>query len=204
MPAVPARSKSFRRSWPRIPSRKSTKIETVARLPGDLGSIHIAEALELGLIRAGASREPSIRDPEPWCPDISSQNHELAPAALLQSLVFALFRFSGPMLLTPHSPAGLEVAPHAVEHWVERVSRLDGRGVVLIRIGADVRCWQRRARSGLRAMGGRQSERALACVCRSLNCVGLLHWPLRPLIPASAELTVGKACADPYSRHQQC
>ena len=118
--------------------------------------------------------------------------------------LFALFRFSGPMRLTPHSPAGLEVAPHAVGRCVERMSRLDERGVDLIRIGADVRCWLRRARSGLRAMGGKPYERALACVCNSLGCIGLPHWPLPPLIPAPAEPTVGEAGADPCPRYQQC
>ena len=44
--------------------------------------------------------------------------------------------------------AGLEVAPRAVEHCVERVSRLYERGVDLSHIGAYVRRWQRWARSG--------------------------------------------------------
>ena len=67
------------------------------------------------------------------------------------------------------TPAGLEVAPRAVERCVERVSRLYERGADLIHIEAYVRCWQRWARSGLRAMGEELSERALECVCRSLT-----------------------------------
>jgi len=71
------------------------------------------------------------------------------------------------------TPAGLEVAPRAVEHCVERVSRLYERGVDLSHIGAYVRRWQQWARSGLRTIGVRLSERALERVGRSLGRVGL-------------------------------
>ncbi len=101
------------------------------------------------------------------------------------------------------TPAGLEVAPSAVERCVERVSRLYERGADLVRIGAYVRCWHHWERSGLREMGEKLSERALACVCGSLDCIGQPHRPLPPLIPASAEPSVGDACADPCSSHQQ-
>ena len=101
------------------------------------------------------------------------------------------------------TPAGLEVAPHAVESCVERVSRLYERGVDLVRTGAYVRRWQRWARGGLRALGEELSERALGLVCRSLGRVGRPHWPLPPLIPAVAGPTVGKASADRGSRHPQ-
>jgi len=54
---------------------------------------------------------------------------------------------------TQFPPAGLEVAPQAVESCVERVSRLYERGVDLSHIGAYVRRWQRWASSGLRDTG---------------------------------------------------
>jgi len=54
----------------------------------------------------------------------------------------------------------------------------------------------RGARSGLRAMGEELSERALACVCRSLDCVGLPHWPLPPLFLDVAGPAVGGEAAD--------
>ena len=47
------------------------------------------------------------------------------------------------------TPAGLEVAPRAVERCVERVSQLYEQGVDLVHIGTYVRCWLRWARSGL-------------------------------------------------------
>jgi len=71
------------------------------------------------------------------------------------------------------TPAGLEVAPQAVERCVERVSRLYERGVDLIHIGAYGRCWLRWARSGLRALGEGLSERALELVHLSLGRLGV-------------------------------
>ena len=50
------------------------------------------------------------------------------------------------------TPAGLEVAPRAVERCAERVSRLYEQGADLIRIGAYVRRWLRWARSRLRVL----------------------------------------------------
>ena len=55
------------------------------------------------------------------------------------------------------TPMGLEVGPRAVERCVERVSRLDERGVVLNHIGASVQCWQRWAKSGLGPLGEKLS-----------------------------------------------
>jgi RNA-directed DNA polymerase len=64
------------------------------------------------------------------------------------------------------SPTGLEVAPRAVEHCVERMSQLYERCADLVRIGAYVRCWKRWARSGLGGLGTDLAERALVRVER--------------------------------------
>jgi len=100
------------------------------------------------------------------------------------------------------TPAGLEVAPQAVERCVERVSRLYERGVDLSHIGAYVRRWQRWARSGLRALGEEMSERALEFVSRSLGRLGWCHWPLPPLCPAVAG-PCEDAPADPTRRQPE-
>jgi len=84
------------------------------------------------------------------------------------------------------TPAGLDVAPPAIERCVERVSRLYERCVDLVRIGAYLRRWLRWARSGLRAPGEGLSERAFELVVRSLARLGLLRCPLLPLLPAVA------------------
>jgi hypothetical protein len=47
------------------------------------------------------------------------------------------------------TPVGLEVAPRAVEHCVERVSQLYEQGSVLVRIGTYVQRWLRWVRTGL-------------------------------------------------------
>ncbi len=101
------------------------------------------------------------------------------------------------------TPAGLEVAPRAVERCVERVSQLYERGANLVRIGAYVRSWQRWARSGLREMGRSVSERAWDCVSHGLGRVQGPHWPLPPLLPASAVPTEGDACTDSSRRHPE-
>ena len=44
-------------------------------------------------------------------------------------------------------PAGLEMAPRAIEHCVERVSRLYEQGADLIRIGAYLKRWSSWAKS---------------------------------------------------------
>ena len=46
-------------------------------------------------------------------------------------------------------PGGLEAAPRAVKHCVERASQLYEQVAKLVRIEAYVTCWQRWARSGL-------------------------------------------------------
>ena len=66
------------------------------------------------------------------------------------------------------TPAGLEVAPPAVERCVERVSRLYERGVELIHIGAYVRRWLRWAKSGLGSQGRELSAKhSNACAAHS-------------------------------------
>jgi hypothetical protein len=85
------------------------------------------------------------------------------------------------------SPTGLEVAPRAVEHCVERVSQLYERGADLVRIGAYVRCWKRWARSGLGGLGADLAERALGRVERLVVCVDWPLWPLPPRLLAFAE-----------------
>ena len=84
------------------------------------------------------------------------------------------------------SPTGLEVAPRAVEHCVERVAQLYERGADLVRIGAYVRCWQRWARSGLRGMAEDLAESAVRRVGCLLDLVGWPHWPLPPRLLALA------------------
>jgi hypothetical protein len=85
------------------------------------------------------------------------------------------------------SPTGLEVAPRAVEHCVERVSQLYERGADLIRIGTYVRCWKRWARSGLGSLSAYLAVRALVRVERLLVCLEWTHWPLPPRLLAVAE-----------------
>ena len=96
------------------------------------------------------------------------------------------------------TPAGLEVAPRAVEHCVERVSQLYEQGADLVRIGAYVRCWQRWARSGLRGLGADLAERAAGVVTRSLGRGGPPRWPLPPNLLAFA--VQSPAHDDPPSR----
>jgi hypothetical protein len=85
------------------------------------------------------------------------------------------------------SPSGLEVAPRAVEHCVERVSQLYERGADLVRIGAYVRCWKRWARSGLGGPVAVLTERALVRIERLLVYAEWPHWPLPPRPLAFAE-----------------
>jgi hypothetical protein len=90
------------------------------------------------------------------------------------------------------TPAGLEVAPQAVERCVQRVSQLYEQGVDLTPIGTYVRRWLRWARSGLRALGAGLSERALVLVVRTLGGLGWLGRGLPPLLPAVAGPAVGE------------
>jgi RNA-directed DNA polymerase len=90
-------------------------------------------------------------------------------------------------------PAGLEVAPQAIERCVERVSRLYERGVDLIHIGTYVRRWLRWSRSGLGALGAGLPERASVFLVRSWERVGWPgHWPL----PTFSVPACPAACCD--------
>jgi hypothetical protein len=82
------------------------------------------------------------------------------------------------------NPAGLEVAPQAVERCVQRASQLYEQGVDLIHIRTYVGRWLRWARSGLRALGAGLSKRASGLVRRSLVRMGWLGGRLPPLCPA--------------------
>ena len=101
------------------------------------------------------------------------------------------------------TPAGLDVAPRAVEHCVERASRLYERCVDLIRIGAYVRRWQCWAKSGLGSLGKILSAQILECVCGLLGRVGPHHWRLPPLCSAGTRPTEGDACHQCRARQQQ-
>jgi len=90
-----------------------------------------------------------------------------------------------------------------VEHCVEHVSRPYEQGVHLIRIGAYVRRWQRWARSGLRALREKLSERALELVGQSLGRVGLPRGPLPLLIPAVPGQTMGDEADGPDRRYNE-
>jgi hypothetical protein len=59
------------------------------------------------------------------------------------------------------TPAGLEVAPLAIDRCVQRASQLYEQGVDLIHIGTYIRRWLRWARSGLRRLGAKRYRRAL-------------------------------------------
>jgi hypothetical protein len=82
-------------------------------------------------------------------------------------------------------PAGLEVAPQAVERCVERVSQLHEQGVDLLHIGTYVRRWLRWARSGLKTLGAGLSEQAWELVGRCLRRLGWLGGCLTTLSPAA-------------------
>jgi hypothetical protein len=97
-------------------------------------------------------------------------------------------------------PAGLEVAPQAVERCVQRVSRLDEQGVDPIHIGTDVRRRLRWTRSGLRAWGAGLPERALVLVVRSRVRLGLLGGVVPPMRSAVAGPTVGDEGDGPEHR----
>ena len=95
---------------------------------------------------------------------------------------------------------GVEVAPQAVEHCVERVSRLYERGVDPIHIGAYVRRWLRWARSGLRTLGVGLSERALELVRLAPGRLGLPAAVSAALRTSLANLGVGDAAHHPTDR----
>ena len=56
--------------------------ETVAALPGAMGSTHIAEAMRWVTRRAGGKPTVIARGPEPWSPGLLGPNHGLAPGLL--------------------------------------------------------------------------------------------------------------------------
>jgi hypothetical protein len=101
------------------------------------------------------------------------------------------------------SPTGLEVAPRAVEHCMERVSQLYERGADLVRIGAYVRCWKRWTKSGLGGLSADLAERALVRVERLLVCVEWPHWPLPPHLIAFAERCQSQADRNGDSRRHR-
>ena len=57
-------------------------VETVATLPGDLGSVHIADALKLATSRAGDKPNVIERGPEPCSPGISRARSRIGPGYL--------------------------------------------------------------------------------------------------------------------------
>jgi RNA-directed DNA polymerase len=91
------------------------------------------------------------------------------------------------------TPAGLEVAPPAIERCVERVSRLYERGVDLVHIGAYIRRWVQWARGGLRTLGRRLSELALELVGLSLCRLGVVCCAAASRPPALTNPAVGDA-----------
>ena len=85
-------------------------------------------------------------------------------------------------------PAGLEMAPRAIEHCVERVSRLYEQGADLIRIGAYLKRWSSWAKSGLMLERGQFVERAMEAISQRLAARATPHWPLSPtLVPLALE-----------------
>jgi hypothetical protein len=91
------------------------------------------------------------------------------------------------------TPAGLEVAPRAVEHCVERVFRLYEHGADLVHIGAYVRRWLCWARSGMRTLREELFLRALELITRSLGLAGRAHRSLPALCTAAPAPSVHEA-----------
>ena len=63
--------------------------ETVATLPGAMGSLHIAEALRGVISRAGCKPTVIVRGPEPRSPGLLGPNHGLAPGSLATVSIFS-------------------------------------------------------------------------------------------------------------------
>jgi hypothetical protein len=97
-------------------------------------------------------------------------------------------------------PAGLEVAPQAVERCVERLSQLYEQGVDLLHIGTCIRRWLQWARSGLMTLRDVMTERAMKLVVRCLRRMGLLGDCLTTLLPAFANQNAGEDTAYPEHR----
>jgi hypothetical protein len=102
------------------------------------------------------------------------------------------------------TPAGLEVAPRAVQRCVERVSRLDGRGVDLIHIRAYVRCWQRWAKSGLGEPGKRRAWQALTLIRRAIGDLRIRLGLCPALSTAFACQTIGDAADSSEPSYNEC
>ena len=77
-------------------------------------------------------------------------------------------------------PAGLEMAPRAIEHCVERVSRPYEQGADLVRFGAYLKRWSSWAKSGLSLDGGQFVDRAMEAISQRVAELATPHWPLPP------------------------
>ena len=101
-------------------------------------------------------------------------------------------------------PAGLEMAPRAIEHCVERVPRLDEQGADLIRIGAYLKRWSSWAKSGLSLDGGQFVERAMEAISQRLAELATPHWPLPPtLAPLALErIPQGRKTTQTHQHHR--
>jgi hypothetical protein len=100
------------------------------------------------------------------------------------------------------TPAGLKVAPQAIDRCAQRASQLYERGVDLIHFGTYIGRWLPWARSGLRTMGVGLSERALELVVRSLGRMGWLGGWQPPLCQAVAGPTDHGGYAEPDPQRQ--
>ena len=108
--------------------------------------------------------------------DVSELKVEQHPDKTFIGRIERGFDFLGSVM----KPAGLEMAPRAMEHCVERVSRLDEQGADLIRIGAYLKRWSSWAKSGLMRDGGQFVERAMEAISQRLAALATPHWPLPP------------------------
>ena len=101
-------------------------------------------------------------------------------------------------------PAGLEMAPRAIEHCVERMSRLDEQGADLIRIGAYLKRWSSWAKSGLMLDGGKFVDRAMEAISQRLAELATPHWPLpHTLGPLALErISQGRKTTQTHQHHR--
>ena len=101
-------------------------------------------------------------------------------------------------------PAGLEMAPRAIEHCVERLSRFDEQGADLIRIGAYLKRWSSWAKSGLMLDGGKFVDRAMEAISQRLAELATPHWPLPPtLAPLALErIPQGRKTTQTHQHHR--
>jgi hypothetical protein len=110
------------------------------------------------------------------------------------------FDFLGSVL----KPAGLEMAPRAIEHCVERVSRLYEQGADLIRIGAYLKRWSSWAKSGLSLDVGQFVDRAMEAISQRVAELATPHWPLPPtLVPLALErIPQGRKTTQTHQHHR--